>query len=50
MNPSNGLPKISVIVENIKNIDTIRYYHPRNNAITNPFLTLKSFFLVLIAN
>ncbi|URJ31671.1 transaldolase family protein [Blochmannia endosymbiont of Camponotus modoc] len=44
MNPSNGLIKISVIVENIKNIDTIRYYHPRNNAITNPFLTLKPFF------
>ncbi|URJ27699.1 hypothetical protein M9394_00935 [Candidatus Blochmanniella camponoti] len=44
MNQTNNLKKISVIVENIKNIDTIRYCHPHNNTITNPFLTLKPFF------
>ncbi|AAZ41142.1 transaldolase A [Candidatus Blochmanniella pennsylvanica str. BPEN] len=44
MNPSSSLRKISVIVENIKNIDTIRYYYPHNNTIANPLLILKPFF------
>lgn len=44
MNPSNSLRKISGIIENIKNINAIWYYHSHNNAITNPFLILKPFF------